>query len=136
MTAIKIVDASVAIKWFLMEEEKRNEALDLLDEIQSFPHHFAVPELFFNEMLSVLCKLESNVSHIKRYLYILENLGLHRLGNGSELLNTAAQIALKHKITGYDAIYAACAQVMEGLWVTADIKAHKRIAILNISIVL
>ncbi|HXW60734.1 MAG TPA: type II toxin-antitoxin system VapC family toxin [Myxococcota bacterium] len=133
MTTFKIVDASVAIKWFLVNEEKREEALNLLDEIQSAPHYFAVPELFFNEMLAVFCKAESEASKIKRYLYAIENLGFHRLGNGSELLNTAAEIAVKYKLSAYDAVYAASAKVMDGLWITADLKAHKRIARLKIS---
>src|SRR5580704_6938301 len=104
MKTLNIIDASIAIKWFLSEEEKRDEALKILDEIQSAPHRFLVPELFFNEMLAVFCKINSNPSHINRYLHILENLGFHRLGNGSELLNMAAQIAHKYKITGYDAV--------------------------------
>lgn len=114
-------------KWFIAEEAKREEAVSILDEIQQSPHLFAVPELFFKEMFSVLCRLISDVGQIRRYLHILESLGLYRLGNGSELLSTAAHIAVKYKLTGYDAIYAASAKLIDGEWITADIKAHKRI---------
>lgn len=107
-----------------------------LDEIQKSPHYFAVPELFFNEMLAVLCMLVKDGQLIKKYINLLENLGFHRLGNGSELLSTAAQISVKYKLTGYDAIYAASSQILQGTWITANIKAHKRIDKLKISMVL
>lgn len=136
MSNLRIIDASVAIKWFLIDEVKRNEAILILDEIQKSPHYFAVPELFFNEMLAVLCRLVNDGQLIKKYINLLENLGFHRLGNGSELLSTAAQIAVKYKLTGYYAIYAASAQILQGTWITADIKAHKRIDKLKISMVL
>jgi predicted nucleic acid-binding protein len=136
MTKLRIIDASVAIKWFVVEEAKHNEAMALLDEIQSSPFHFAVPELFYNEMLAVLCRLLDDSAQVNSYLYILEQLGFYRLGNGNELLTTAAQLAVKYQLSGYDAIYAASAKTINATWVTADQRAHKRIAALKISALL
>jgi predicted nucleic acid-binding protein len=133
---VRVIDASVAIKWFVTEESKYDEAMAILDSIQDDPEQFAVPELFFNEMLSVFCKLLSDDQQIQEYLKILEGLGLRRIGNGSELLGLAATIATKQGLTGYDAVYAAAAKLIEGQWLTADAKAHKRIASLKVSVLL
>lgn|SRR3989338_1957734 len=132
---IQVLDASVAIKWFV-EEPDRERALSILDSLQNSPQHFAVPDFFFNEMLAVLCRIERETKKVQRHLYLLENLGLERVGNGSELLSLAAELSLTHGLTGYDAIYAATAKLLGGVWITADVKAHKRIAHLQISSVL
>jgi predicted nucleic acid-binding protein len=136
MSKIIIIDASVAIKWFVAQEDKTAEAQRVLDSIQQSPHLYSVPELFFNEMLAVFCRILNDETQIKRYIYLLENLGFHRIGNGGELLKKAADIAVNHKLTGYDAIYAASASLINGTWVTADAKAHKRVASLKISAIL
>jgi predicted nucleic acid-binding protein len=133
MPQFKVIDASVAIKWFISKEENLDKALKLLEEIQASPSHFAVPELFFNEMLAVLCKLLDDSEEVKKYISILESLGFYRVGNGNELLMKAADISIKYGLTGYDAIYAASAKLLDGLWITADSKAHKRIQKLKIS---
>jgi predicted nucleic acid-binding protein len=130
---ISVIDASVAIKWFVNEEEGRNEAALLLSAIEKDPRAFAVPELFFNEMLAVLCKLSLSWKDIISYLHLLEELGIARIGNGSELLAMAARLAREHRISGYDAVYAAAAKLLEGTWITADREAHKRIRDLGIS---
>ncbi|MBI1860066.1 MAG: type II toxin-antitoxin system VapC family toxin, partial [Deltaproteobacteria bacterium] len=100
---IQIVDASVAIKWFL--PEKNSEAsLAILKAIENNPTEFAVPELFFNEMLSVFCRLCRSGKEIVDNVHLLEELGLQRIGNGSELLGCAAKLAFDYKLSGYDAI--------------------------------
>ncbi len=129
---IRVIDASVAIKWFVLEQGQEG-AFSILESIQNSPKHYAVPELFFNEMLAVLCRIEKDVKKVQRHLYLLENLGFERVGNGSELLALAAQLSIAHHLTGYDAIYAATAKLLGGIWVTADARAHQRISSLGIS---
>jgi predicted nucleic acid-binding protein len=90
------------------------------------PAGFAVPELFFNEMLAVRCRLLENPAEVVDYMNALQDLGLHRIGNGRELL--AAGLAKSHSITGYAAVYAACAKLTGGLWITADRAAWERLA--------
>jgi hypothetical protein len=54
---LTIIDTSVAVKWFVSDgEPKRKEALIVLDTICCEPHRYAVPELFFNEMLRTNCR--------------------------------------------------------------------------------
>lgn len=130
---VKIVDASVAIKWFVYESMGANEAAALLNEIEVSPKYFAVPELFFNEMLAVFCRLVTSDVLILEYMDTLQNLGFMRIENGREVITAAVRIAKKHGLTGYDAIYAANAQLTDGIWITADKTAHSRLVKLGIS---
>ena len=130
---IEIVDTSVAIKWFVVEEELHDEAIAVLDKIKDSPREFAVPELFFNEMLAVLCRLLHQPAVIQDYMNALQDLGLARLGNGRATLSRAVSLAKKHGLSGYDAIYAANAELVDGIWITADETAHKKLARLGIS---
>ncbi len=133
---ITLIDASVAIKWYVENEPLRFEALQVLDQIRNQPDRFAVPELFFNEMLSVLCRLSHHANETKEYVNELQDLGFIRLDNGRETLSTAVTLAKTFNLSGYDAIYAANAQLIGGIWLTADKKAHKKILSLKISRIL
>lgn len=124
---MKIIDASVAIKWFLETEEKTKDALEILDDIQNNPKNYAVPELFFNEMLHVFCKILNDDAQIQNYLSLLQDLGFYRLGNDKKLLNKAVFYAKKYGLSGYDAVYVANADLIKGIWITADQKAHKKV---------
>jgi len=77
--------------------------------------------------------LSNDETEVRSHLRSFESLGLTRIGNGSELLAIAAKIAVQHKLTGYDAIYAATAKLVGTKWLTADKRAHKRIAPMGIS---
>lgn len=131
---LHILDASVAIKWYAADESGRGEALELLEDFKNRPKAYAVPELFFNEMLAVLVRLQpSDQAAVHQQLEDLQDLGIQRVGNGRQLLAEACTLATEHKITGYDATYAATARLTKGLWLTADSKAHERIKALKIS---
>lgn len=133
---IRIVDASVAIKWFVAGEEGRDEALAALEEIKSKPRYFGVPELFFDEMLSVFCRLVPSAEGVIEYISLLQGLGMARFPNGSKTLETAAHLAKKCNLSGYDAIYAANARLVNGIWITADKKAHRKLAPLKLSMLI
>lgn len=93
-----------------------------------------VPELFFNEMLAVLARLVgSDGDALRGHLEALQDLGMERVGNGRELIARAAGIATRFRLSGHDSIYAACAELMGGCWLTADLRAHRRIQRLKIS---
>jgi predicted nucleic acid-binding protein len=125
---LTIIDASVAVKWFIADNEpKRSEALSVLESICAEPGSFAVPELFFNEMLAVFCRLLSKPSEIKEHMHALEQLGWERIGNGSQLFDKAAELATEFHISGYDAVFAATALLVEGIWLTSDVVAAKKL---------
>ena len=129
-----IVDASVAVKWFVPGEVGRKAALAILDRLRDAPAGFAVPEPFFDEMLAVLARLAGrDAAAVRSYLDALQDLGFERIGNGRELLACAADLACGHGLTGYDALYAASAKLTGGCWLTADDRAHRKIRHLRLS---
>ncbi len=129
---VEVLDASVAIKWFV-KEPGRETALEVLANILANPKKFYVPELFFFELANIFNKLLPHASAQQRSL--LEktfDLGIERFSLTSELLHelTAFQ---KLGLSGYDAAYVALAKMMKGQWITFDAKVHKKIASLNLS---
>ena len=129
---MNVIDASVAIKWFV-DESDSELALKILEEVQEKPLLFVVPDFFFIEMMSVLSRIEKDVTKLQNYLTDLEDLGIARIGIGHSILMDSAAIALKTKISGYEAFYAATAKAIGGIWITADRKAHEKVASLKIS---
>ena len=63
----------------------------------------------------------------KRRCILVEALGLSRVGNGHELLELAAAFAARWNLSGYDAVYVALAALVDGVWITADERAVRRI---------
>ncbi len=123
-----VVDPSVAIKWFVAGEPLVDEAERVLGEIQEDPSRYLVPDLFMNELLAVLCRLpRSTSSRVKEALALVEALGMRRVGNGHELLALAAEFAGRWKLSGYDALYVALAWLAGGAWLTADVRAARRV---------
>ena len=124
-----VLDASVAIKWFVLDEPLVQEAAQVLDEIGRNPSEFVVPELFMNELLAVLCRLpERRELMVRESLALVEALGIARIGNGHELLALAADLAGRWRLSGYDAVYVALAELTGGAWLTADVRAARRVA--------
>jgi predicted nucleic acid-binding protein len=132
---IWIIDASVAIRWFLKNESHPN-ADAILRRLIDHPESFAVPELFCFEVYSVLCRVHpsGHNAFIKGMIPIL-NSGIFRHPMTESLANQAARF-VKKGLTGYDATYAALAKEMKGKWLTFDQKSHKYLAKERISHVL
>ncbi len=123
-----VVDASVAIKWFVTNEPLATEAGRILARIERDPSSYIVPELFMNELLAVLCRLPSSrPSKVQETLALVETLGLKRVGNGHELLALAADFASRWGLSGHGAVYVALASLTRGVWLTADEHAVQRI---------
>jgi len=126
---ITVVDASVALKWFVAGEPLADEAARVLDEIERDPSPYLVPELFMNELLAVLCRLpDSRPAKVQEAIALVEALGMTRVGNGHDLLALAADFAGRWKLSGYEAVYVALAASCDGVWLTADARAARRIA--------
>ncbi len=131
---ITVIDTSVAIKWFINESgEQTDKAKNVLLQIKLDPTRFVVPELFFNEILAVFCKIISDAKTINHYLEILSQLGIERIGNGRQLLSEATIIAKKYSLPGYDAIFVSTAKLVSGVWLTADKDAVKKLRVSGIA---
>lgn len=123
-----VLDASVALKWFVSGESGKEQAMAVLDDVRDHPAQYIVPELFMNELLAVLCRLPgATVDKVSEALDLVEKLGMRRIGNGHELLAQAAEYAVSWKLPGYDAVYVALAALVGGTWLTADGRAAARI---------
>lgn len=123
-----VLDASVAVKWFLRGEPQVDEAQAILDDVARDPRAYVVPELFMNEVMAVLCRAPGiSVEQGKEALSLVESLGLTRVGNGHELMEKAAELAVGWGISGYDAVYVALASLSGGIWLTADARAVAKI---------
>ena len=123
---IWIVDASVAVRWFIEDETNAN-AEHVLQRIVESPALFAVPELFGFEVYSVLCRIHPQGQKVfsEGVLPIL-NSGIFRQPVSESLIKEAGNyVALG--LTGYDACYAAVANNLGGCWLTFDKKAHRLI---------
>ena len=115
---ILIVDASVAIKWFV-KENLHDEALELLQ------HHdrLQAPELIVAELTNVVWKkrlrreitkgqAQTIVSAIPNYVSILYPIVLDH--------ERALELAVFIEHPAYDCLYLACAERVGGTVVTAD----------------
>ena len=132
---IWVVDASVAVRWFLKDETHPN-ADSVLRRLIDHPESFAVPELFCFEVYAVLCRMHPSGHHIfvNGVIPVL-NGGIFRQPMSEKLAKQAARF-IKKGLTGYDACYAALAKDLNGVWLTFDKKAHKLIQKYNISFLL
>lgn len=122
-----VLDASVALKWFV-DEALSEEAGEWLVAVQEDPGQFIVPEIFFSECLAVLCRMRAaKVENVQESLALLENLGMTRVAHGHELLELAARYSISWNVSGYDAVYLALASLTGGVWITADERAVRRV---------
>ena|ERR1039457_1793637 len=115
-----IVDASIAVKWFIPESHSIN-ALRLLDA----GYELLAPDLIFAEFGNVIWKkwmrkeLEQEV--ISPILADLIRMRL-RIAPIAVLADMAAAIAITYRRSFYDSIYLALAVTVQGRMVTADEK--------------
>lgn len=123
---IWVVDASVAVRWFI-EQECHPHADLVLEKMLSQPERFAVPELFSFEVYAVLSRIhpQGKEAFLKGMIPVLQ-CGMLRYPM-TESLARQASIFVDRGLTGYDACYAALAKELKGVWLTFDNKAHKLI---------
>ena len=118
-----VVDASVAIKLFVLEplSERVDALFAYLAQVP--PARCYVPDLLFVECANILWK------YVRRFDYPAENaredmanlraLALHTIST-ADLIVDALDIALAHEITAYDACYVALARHLDVPLLTAD----------------
>jgi len=129
---IWVVDASVAVRWFI-EQESHPHADLVLEGMLSHPEGYAVPELFCFEVYAVLCRIHPQGAEVflKGMVPVL-NCGILRYPMTEGLAHQASAF-IEKGLTGYDACYAALAKELKGVWLTFDEKAHQRIKTSRVS---
>jgi len=118
-----VIDASVAVRWLLKDEEHPHADI-VLQSVINYPNFFIVPELFCYEFFSVLCRLHpSPVEAYIEGIWPIIKSGIIRQPM-TESLASNAGLYTKKGLTGYDAAYAALAKEFNATWLTFDQKAH------------
>jgi predicted nucleic acid-binding protein len=132
---IWVIDASVAVRWFI-EEEAHLHAHRVLEKLVEEPERFAVPELFAFEVFSVLQRIHPDgLSAFRKGIIPILQFGILRQPM-TDPLAVKADHFVKLGLTGYDACYAALARDLTGIWLTFDKKAHNLISKEKISCLL
>ncbi len=120
----KVIDASVAVKWFL-NEENSDKALGLKDSFLRGQIILIAPDLIILEILNALRynkQKEGDLIRANRDLFEL-NLNLTKV---SELfLIKAIENSIKYNITIYDALYVTIASIHGSVLITADKKLYR-----------
>jgi predicted nucleic acid-binding protein len=128
----KVVDASVIAKWFLNEPDSKN-ALEFRDKHISEEILIIVPDLLFIEVLNALRYKGNDEKALGEVNSSLWEMQLHIERTNPFLLEQAINLSVKHKLSIYDAVYAALAQLHGCQLVTADKELGKLPQSLKIS---
>ncbi|MHB8257286.1 MAG: type II toxin-antitoxin system VapC family toxin [Acidiferrobacterales bacterium] len=125
-----VMDASVAVKVFVPELHSA-EARAILERFtQEEDAELVVPDLFFIECANVFWKWVQRSGYpsqdVQEHLHDLGGLGFTVLPT-QFLAEDALEVALRHKVTAYDACYIAAAAKLGLPLITADEKLVKRV---------
>ena len=117
-----VVDASVAVKWYLPEEHT-----ETAERLLSAEYELLAPDLLFAEAGSVLWKRamrdEITTEKARSIMEALRSVQLSLWQSGL-LLDAAMTIACRTKRSFYDSLYVALALTAECRLVTADRKLY------------
>ncbi len=111
-----VIDASVAIKWHLRDEELSREATALLTEFTSTKRPIAAPAFIRYELANALeqARRRGRISEAEARMEFETFLGygLHASEDSDDLVATAARVASKIGASAYDATYVAFAEAL------------------------
>ena len=123
-----IIDSSVAIKWYLPDEEN-DEALKIKSDFNKRIVLIDVPILFFYEVSNVLrtttkqLRIE-NVNSTKAYYHLLDlNFNTY---SSKDLFKKALEKAFTLDISSYDASYIVLAEHLQIPFYSADEKLVRK----------
>jgi predicted nucleic acid-binding protein len=127
-----VLDASVAAKWFLSQDEPlASEAEALKHEYDLGKIVFLVPDLFWAEIANVVWKTtkQGRVSRelARAALDFLRSKGFATVSS-INLIDTALDLALRYDRGTYDCIYVALALASNCQFITADERLANAVA--------
>ena len=117
-----VVDASVAVKWFIREREKdREAALNLRGRHIQGQTRMIVPELFLLEVPNAIkAGRKGTEEELDQVLKTLIDLDLQVERHSETVLRKTNAVAWAYNLTWYDAVYVALAEILGFPCVTAD----------------
>jgi predicted nucleic acid-binding protein len=125
-----VVDASVAVKIFVPEALSTEAQAVFARFAQENGAELVVPDLFFVECANVFWKWVQRSAYsakaAQEHLRDLTGLGLTAIPTQA-LADDALDIALKHRVTAYDACYIAAASQLQLPLITADEKLVRQV---------
>ena len=117
-----VIDASVAMKWFIKEGEKdREAALAIRQRHIDGKAQMIVPELFLLEVPNAIkAGRRGTEEELADVLDVVTDLGIQIERHSKEILRKTNALAWAYKLTWYDAVYVAVAESLGFPLVTAD----------------
>lgn len=129
---VVVVDASVAVKWFV-EEEYTREALMLRDSYRDGLIDLIAPSLLPYEVLKALKYSGAfGEDELKEIAKILESLQITLYDLKGDYSATTVMVAMRKGLTIYDASYVALGIDKQVTLYTADEKLLEKIADLHV----
>lgn len=121
-----VLDASVAVKWFFLDEPLHDHALSVRLRLINCPEDFVVPPLFYSEFLHVLArKSAKDLNFVQQPVFLICQLGIRTISLSENGLTQATRLVCDG-FSGYDATYLALAHELKILWLTPDSQAIKK----------
>lgn len=117
---IYVLDASVVLKWFLIEEGTQ-EALELKRKYEFGEISIAAPDLLIYEVINVL-RYKKYFSEIilKKSLNSLLVLNLDLFSPSEHIIEEAVHLSCQTNLSIYDCSYLALAHKLNTLLITTD----------------
>ncbi|MEW8960089.1 MAG: type II toxin-antitoxin system VapC family toxin [Moorella sp. (in: firmicutes)] len=120
---IFVIDASVAVKWYIPEPHSEL-AVNLLERAAEGDCRLWAPDLIYAEVGNVLWKKcmrgEIGEEDARKILGAMAQKFPARVAGSQPLLPAAFEIACGYKRTLYDSLYIALAVAKNGVFITAD----------------
>ncbi|MHA1385376.1 MAG: type II toxin-antitoxin system VapC family toxin [Candidatus Helarchaeota archaeon] len=123
-----VIDASVVVKWFIIEEF-REQAINLRDDFIKKKIKLLAPSILFFEVLNAIRYSKKDISK-----KTLNNIGKSLLYYGiqlfmfdEDLITETIKLALEKDVTIYDAVYVALAEIKKVRLYTADDRLIKKL---------
>ena len=120
-SSLFVIDASVAVKWFV-QEELRDEALAVRRDYIEGSIDLAAPVLIVYEVFNALRYHPTLADDIGKYANSLLDMQIDLRLLSPETNQLAAHLAMTEGISGYDAHYLSLAEKLYTKVITADEK--------------
>jgi predicted nucleic acid-binding protein len=122
-----VVDASVVLKWLLVEPSEEAEAL--LEKHLNGGDPLVAPELLYYEIANVLVtKTKLTAQETSELFGYFMDLQIEAYSLGADEYKTAIDLAHRYKLSVYDAAYLGLAMALDTRLVTADRRPATRAA--------